>query len=300
MHQGSTNTFIFWCPFGTLASKFWWPESQIQWPEKNWHTSQYIIFCPRHWCQSSRCAASTEIHYQSMHYGHHAHGCWKDRTWCFSYPFWRSLYASYFAFLFLLSLSSVFVRFTARIKPNLLRLILMEVVARWSYRSHSKKQTNVHPGTRIAKRLDAANVTRKKLWRLLPHGLYVSRWFHDIESLPYIGRVYGFTASSLTNTMRLALNDHWTCSKITRSLVWDNAMMAVILTSVASARSSVPTEHPGKISSGPTTLFGVPGITGHTICRTLNHHLSCHSNCMDDLNHLYVRSQWFQDDGDNK
>ena len=35
------------------------------------------------------------------------------------------------------------------------------------------------------------------------------------------------------------------------------------------ARSSVPTEHPGKISSGPTTLFGVPGITGHTICRTL-------------------------------
>ena len=32
---------------------------------------------------------------------------------------------------------------------------------------------------------------------------------------------------------------------------------------------SVPTEHPGKISSGPTILFGVPGITGHTICRTL-------------------------------
>ena len=45
--------------------------------------------------------------------------------------------------------------------------------------------------------------------------------------------------------------------------------MAVTLTLAANARSSVPTEHPGKISSGPTTLFGVPGITGHTICRTL-------------------------------
>ena len=45
--------------------------------------------------------------------------------------------------------------------------------------------------------------------------------------------------------------------------------MAIILTLAANARSSVPTEHPGKISSGPTTLFGVPGITGHTICRTL-------------------------------
>ena len=44
---------------------------------------------------------------------------------------------------------------------------------------------------------------------------------------------------------------------------------AIILTLAASARSSVPTEHPGKISSVPTTLFGVPGITGHTICRTL-------------------------------
>ena len=44
--------------------------------------------------------------------------------------------------------------------------------------------------------------------------------------------------------------------------------MAVILTLAASARSSVPTEHPGKISSGPTTHFGVPGITGHTVCRT--------------------------------
>ena len=42
--------------------------------------------------------------------------------------------------------------------------------------------------------------------------------------------------------------------------------MAIILTLAANARSSVPTEHPGKISSGPT---GVPGITGHTICRTL-------------------------------
>ena len=69
--------------------------------------------------------------------------------------------------------------------------------------------------------------------------------------------------------MRLALNDHWTCSNITRSLVWGNVAMTVILTLVASARSSVPTEHPGKISSGPTTLFGVPGITGHTICRSL-------------------------------
>ena len=46
--------------------------------------------------------------------------------------------------------------------------------------------------------------------------------------------------------------------------------MAVTLTLAANARSSVPTEHPGKISSGPTTLFGVPGITGHTICRTLD------------------------------
>ena len=45
--------------------------------------------------------------------------------------------------------------------------------------------------------------------------------------------------------------------------------MAVTLTLAANARSSVPTEHPGKISSGPTILFGVPGITGHTICRTL-------------------------------
>ena len=45
--------------------------------------------------------------------------------------------------------------------------------------------------------------------------------------------------------------------------------MAEILTLAASVRSSVPTEHPGKISSGPTILFGVPGITGHTICRTL-------------------------------
>ena len=106
---------------------------------------------------------------------------------------------------------------------------------------------------------------RRKLWRPLPHGLNVSRWFHDIESRPYICRAYGFTAPSLTT--QLALNDHWTCSNITRSLVWGNAAMAVILTLVASARSSVPTEHPGNISSGPTPLFGVPGITGrgHTI-----------------------------------
>ena len=34
--------------------------------------------------------------------------------------------------------------------------------------------------------------------------------------------------------------------------------MEAILTLAVSARSS-----------GPTTLFGVPGITGHTICRTL-------------------------------
>ena len=45
--------------------------------------------------------------------------------------------------------------------------------------------------------------------------------------------------------------------------------MAVIVTLAASTRSSVPTEHPGKISSGPTTFVGVPGITGHTICPTL-------------------------------
>ena len=109
---------------------------------------------------------------------------------------------------------------------------------------------------------------RRKLWRPLLHGLNVSRWFHDIESLPYIGRDYVFTAPSFT--MRPALNDPWTCSNITRSLLWGNAAKAVILTLVvASARSSVPTEHPGKISSGPTTLFGVLGITGHTICRTL-------------------------------
>ena len=37
--QGPTNTFIFWCPFGTLASKFWWPGSQIQWPKKKMDTS---------------------------------------------------------------------------------------------------------------------------------------------------------------------------------------------------------------------------------------------------------------------
>ena len=53
---------------------------------------------------------------------------------------------------------------------------------------------------------------------------------------------------------------------------WDNAAMAVTLTLAASSRPSIPTEHPGKISSGPTTLSGVPGITGHTICRTLNRH----------------------------
>ena len=34
--------------------------------------------------------------------------------------------------------------------------------------------------------------------------------------------------------------------------------------------ASVPTEHQGKISGGPVTIFGVPGITGHTICRTLS------------------------------
>ena len=60
-----------------------------------------------------------------------------------------------------------------------------------------------------------------------------------------------------------------TGTTVTRSLVWGNAAMAVILTLADSARSSVLTEHPGKISSGPKTLFGVPGITGHTICRTL-------------------------------
>ena len=95
--------------------------------KKNLPTSQYINFCPRHWCQSSRCAAPTEIHCPSPH------GCWKDRTRHFSYSFWRSFYASSFGFLFLVSLSPVFVRFPPHLKPNLLRLILMEVVARWSY-----------------------------------------------------------------------------------------------------------------------------------------------------------------------
>ena len=102
-------------------------------------------------------------------------------------------------------------------------------------------------------------------------------WFKRISLIsrhrvmPHIGRDYGFTAPSLTipGTTRLVLHDHWTYSNITQSLIWDNATMAVTLTLAANARSSVPTEHPGKISSGPTTLFGVPGITGHTICRTL-------------------------------
>ena len=58
--------------------------------------------------------------------------------------------------------------------------------------------------------------------------------------------------------------------------------MAVTLTLAASARSSGPTEHPGKISSGPTTLFGVPGITGHTICLTL----------ATSLFNLYVTFSW--------
>ena len=54
--------------------------------------------------------------------------------------------------------------------------------------------------------------------------------------------------------------------------------MAVILTLTASARSSDPTEHPGKISSGPATLFGVPGITGHIICLTLTSWLLLETN----------------------
>ena len=33
--------------------------------------------------------------------------------------------------------------------------------------------------------------------------------------------------------------------------------------------ASVPTEHQGKISGGPITIFGVSGITGHTSCRTM-------------------------------
>ena len=82
----------------------------------------------------------------------------------------------------------------------------------------------------------------------------VSRWFHDIETLPYIGRDYGFLAPSLTT--RLALNDHWICwicSKITWSLV------------LVSRRN---TQEKYLVGTGPTILFGVPGITGHRICWT--------------------------------
>ena len=37
-----------------------WIPNQVA--RKNLHTSQYTIFCPRHWCQSSWCDVPTKIH----------------------------------------------------------------------------------------------------------------------------------------------------------------------------------------------------------------------------------------------
>ena len=114
--QGPTNTFTFWCPFGTLASKFWWPGSQIQWPEKkitlftihNFFVraigvSHHITVC--HTQGNSLPAGPGPIAVERI-----------ERDASRIYVGQQSLYASYFAFLFLVSLSP-------HVKPNFFILI---------------------------------------------------------------------------------------------------------------------------------------------------------------------------------
>ena len=79
--QGPTNTFIFWCPFGTLAWKFWWPGSQIQWPEKT-NTCHNTLFFVR--------AIGVNHHGCRTHGNSLPHAMKrKDRTRSFSYSCWR-------------------------------------------------------------------------------------------------------------------------------------------------------------------------------------------------------------------
>ena len=119
IQQGPTNTFIFWCPFGTLASKFWRPGSQIQWPEKrteSHHNTFFVraigvshhgmphprkFFAPRHGCSVETERIDRDA--SRIHFGVLCMPC------------------IILCFLFLVSLSPVFVRFPPHVKIKLIQ-----------------------------------------------------------------------------------------------------------------------------------------------------------------------------------
>ena len=117
-----------------------------------------------------------------------------------------------FAFLFLVSLSPVFVRFPPppHLKPNLLKTHFNGCGSTLKLQTTHLKKTKVRSSGQSDRKASGCCpfVIRRKLWHPLSHGLNVSHGFHDIRviAVPYISHAYGFMAPSFT--MQNYLNDH--------------------------------------------------------------------------------------------
>ena len=125
------------------------------------------FFFLRHWCQLTRCAAPTEMHCPMP---------WLlKRSYAMLLVFILAFFD--FAFLFLVSLSPVFVRFPPDLKPNL-QTHFKGSSTRTGVIDNSWKTNECSSRQSDRKASGCCTlVIRRKLWR--PCRM-VSRWFHDM------------------------------------------------------------------------------------------------------------------------